>query len=62
MIFVPTCPLCMHLYICFKLESEDQLEISTMIMYEDQDSVDEITEENREDVSKPLVSLVTRRK
>ena len=44
-------------------ESEDEEEIPTMVIDEDQDSVDEKTEEKKDD-SKPLVSveLVTTRK
>ena len=37
-------------------ESEDEEEISVMVIDEDQDSVYEKTEEKMEDVSKPLVS------
>ena len=37
-------------------ESEDEEEILTMVKTIDQDSVNEKSEENMEDVSKPLVS------
>ena len=37
-------------------EIEDEEEIPTMVLDEDQDNVDETTEEKMKDVSKPLVS------
>ena len=37
-------------------EIEDEEEIPTMVLDEDQDNVDEKTEEKMKDVSKPLVS------
>ena len=43
-------------------ESEDEEEIPTMVIDEDQDSVDEATEGKMEDIFKLLVSLLTRRK